>query len=399
MRAKLTSLLVLTFFGIPLLAGTLGGCARATEGERLLVRSAAYLWQAQEADGGWHSAMHGIARSGQSWSAFTLYHLLATPPTHVRLPRSSARRAFDFLEAHMDTSSPQRAALGLAGGNTPDYPLYATAYALRAFLIGRDRGLLTSRQEALIPAMAAYILDQQYREETGVSPGDPAYGGWGMGGRLVAATLPPRLRSPYADVAHTRRALEALADVSSHSPSLRARTDSARSAAHVFLARVQKRGLPTYDGGFYYSPAVPELNKAGLLEDSGGAEGVPRSYATATSDGLIALISAGGEADDEPVRSAAAYLAAHDTLHHAAGLPEVRSTWRAALFYYHLAGRAEVHVRLESPGPWRERVMALLQERQRPDGSFVNPYGAPNREDDPIIATTLALAAAGAAHR
>ena len=35
----------------------------------------------------------------------------------------------------------------------------------------------------------------------------------------------------------------------------------------------------------------------------------------------------------------------------------------------------------------------LLEHRQRNDGSFVNPDGAPNKEDDPLIATAMIVEA------
>jgi hypothetical protein len=39
----------------------------------------------------------------------------------------------------------------------------------------------------------------------------------------------------------------------------------------------------------------------------------------------------------------------------------------------------------------------LLSDRQRNDGSFVNPLGTLMKEDDPILATALAVTAIGAA--
>ena len=387
------------------------GCgAPEPDGAAMARRAADYLWEAQDPDGGWRSGVHGLARSGQSWTAFALSHLLQVPDEVQALPVRSAKEAFVFIESHTRTADNGRAALGFGDGLTADYPVYATAHALRAFLLGRERGLLTPAQERLIPMMAAYLLDQQHTERSGVDRGDAAYGGWGLGAHPDAATDSAiRTAPPYADVAHTRRTLEALAHAAAADSALQGATEAAHSAARMFLARIQKEGSPAFDGGFYYSPVVPDLNKAGFVElavadaqaikvvanapRSASAEQVPLSYATATCDGLAALLAVGETMESPSVRSASAYLAAHDTLSYAAGFPEGRAAWREILFFYHLAGRAELNVRLAHPGDWRAEVVSLLRERQRTDGSFVNPLGAPNREDDPIIATTLALVA------
>jgi hypothetical protein len=42
-------------------------------------------------------------------------------------------------------------------------------------------------------------------------------------------------------------------------------------------------------------------------------------------------------------------------------------------------------------GSWKNEIVRLLRERQREDGSFANPFGSPNKEDDPLLATTLVV--------
>ncbi|HYG67760.1 MAG TPA: hypothetical protein VD838_08880, partial [Anaeromyxobacteraceae bacterium] len=66
--------------------------------------------------------------------------------------------------------------------------------------------------------------------------------------------------------------------------------------------------------------------------------------------------------------------------------------------FYGLASRAEAYSRMGETG-WQGEVAALLAARQQPDGSFVNPEGAPNKEDDPLLATALAVEALAAALR
>ena len=65
--------------------------------------------------------------------------------------------------------------------------------------------------------------------------------------------------------------------------------------------------------------------------------------------------------------------------------------WHRVLFYYHLGVRAEVYAALDELGDWRAAMVRTLSGKQRDDGSFANPYGAPNKEDDPILATALVL--------
>ncbi len=354
----------------------------------MLRRATGYLWAKQGEDGGWHSEVHGLARSGQSWTPFILYHLLLVPDSLHALPDQETRRALAFIEARLDSSG----ALGLSDPLIRDYPVYATSYAVLAYTEAQRRGLLGRRQQAQLARMTRYLLSQQMTARQGVASSYAAYGGWGLGGPPGEATVPAA--AAHADLSHTRRALEALRAVGA--------LDAfggpvVLTAAGRFLDRTQKQGEATYDGGFHYAPALPALNKAGLHAPGDTTPEAPRSYATATCDGLLALLAAGYAPDGKEVQGAIAYLAAQDTLARATGLPPARSAWSEIMFFYHLAGRAEVYHRLgwrrRAGASWQEEIVALLSARQRPDGSFLNPQGAPNKEDDPLIATTLALIA------
>ncbi len=84
-------------------------------------------------------------------------------------------------------------------------------------------------------------------------------------------------------------------------------------------------------------------------------------------------------------------LAAHTALTHIEGIPPNPSQWEHAMFYYHLMVRSEAYAALNYEGTWKDEMIALLAERQRPDGSFSNPLGAPNEEDDPILATAMVV--------
>jgi len=361
----------------------LAACAREPEpGARgTLARAAEYLWSQQAEDGGWHSATHGIVRGGQAWTPFVLHALLQVPEDVAARPEGGVERALGFIRAHVDTSG----ALGLAVEPVLEYPVYATAYALRVLA---QHG--APEDSALVRRMAGYLRAQQFTEARGIAPAHPAYGAWGFG----ETNLGPR-QTGHLDLSHTRRALGALRAAGA--------LDSASAAAATrFLALLQKhpsepRPQPpngvladssVYDGGFYASSVSFGVNKAGLTP-----EGVFGAYATATADGLLALLDAGHAPDSEPVQAALGWLRAHPGWDEPAGLPpDDPAQWQRVMRFYGIATRAEAYDRIGEAG-WHDEVATLLAGLQRPDGSFANPEGAPNKEDDPLLATALAVEA------
>jgi hypothetical protein len=79
-----------------------------------------------------------------------------------------------------------------------------------------------------------------------------------------------------------------------------------------------------------------------------------------------------------------------------------RSLQRDAVYYYQAWSLAHALAEaspesIDTPrGPvrWAEALADALLSRQRPDGSFANP-ATDLREDDPLLATPMALAALG----
>jgi hypothetical protein len=350
-------------------------------------RAVRYLLAQQGADGSWRSPQYGVLRSGQAYTPFVLHALAGLPRGFGDVPQEALDRAVAFIRSQVAECG----ALGYRDEDVLEYPVYATSYAIRALK-------LVAPRDPLVPKMAAWLAAMQLAEAKGFEPKSPAYGGWSFGAKTLRPGDPGHM-----DLAHTRRALEALADAG-------ALDGDARARALRFLGLVQKRGgeigrfpgVPgfeegggkvPFDGGFFFSPVVLVANKALWNKPAGEVAAHFRSYTTATSDGALALVAAGVPKSDERLVAARRWLSEHaavDTRGIPADHPE---PWVDALRFYHLATFAESASALEIEGDWREQFAKRLAELQQPDGSFANDASALMKEDDPVLATTLALVA------
>jgi hypothetical protein len=323
-----------------------------------LARAAAYLWSQQAEDGGWHSHTYGLLRSGQSLTPFVLQALLEVSPA----PVDKVDRAIAFIRCHTQPDG----ALGLADGETgiPDYPNYSTALAVSALCRARRPGW-----EAQVKPMVAYLRGQQFTEQNGWQPADPAYGAWGMGG---GRRTPPD--TGHVDLSMTRYVIEALraAGVPVSDPAL--------ACARVFIERCQNP-----DGGFFFTTTEFDTNKA-------GHDGKQfRSYGTTTADGILALLAVGVDRHNQRVESGERWLAAH---HHGMDVPGFAGVaydrWpRGLAFYYSATATPAFRALGRDPG---NGIFEALERTQRRDGSWSNPENLV-KEDDPLIATPLAVRA------
>ena len=265
-----------------------------------------------------------------------------------------------------------------------------------------------SNDRALIKRMRDYLIDQQYRTENGFGSEHLAHGGWGFGGVLKNG-------SPgHMDLAHTRRVLEAVRD-SGHIPK------DTVNRAQVFLGLVQRdpkdpRKQPTlreeahrdwlrtvrigvgkkytipFDGGFYFSPIVLGANKGREKFSVPGSYFC--SYASATCDGILSLLATGAKPADRRIQAAVDWLQKHPQIHYPAGVPQEHpEPWGEAIHFYHLSVRGEVSARLDLSGNWRTDIVRELAVRQATDGSYRNKMSPLMKEDDPLLATTLAVQA------
>ena len=207
---------------------------------------------------------------------------------------------------------------------------------------------------------AAHLRAQQFSEAKGWTPEHQAYGGWGMGG---AIRRPPD--AGHADLSMTRFVFEALRASGLDG------SDPAMTRARVFLERSQN-----HDGGFFFSPVMPALNKAGQ-----SAKGFV-SYGTTTADGVVALRASGVPDSDDRIARGIAWLDRNHQSEPVPGFDEGESpqaSWRAGLRFYYAAAIARV----------RPQQRVRLPE-QADDGSFRNANGRV-KEDGPLIATTFAI--------
>lgn len=380
----------LSLITVALVFTTFGTVCRAdtTTTEQALARAVDYLWGKQAEDGSWRSEQYGVMRSGESLTPFVLHALLQTNDPMSSEKANNVLRAAKVIETHLD----EEGALGRSDPDVLEYPVYSTSYAIKCFQrIQRFHELLGPDGLRDIERMQAFLIAAQYQEANGFLEDDTAYGGWGFNAPVKPGVV------GHMDLAHTRKALEALRIGSSDGLS--------QSRALRFLALMQKRpetasrqplpegvarleSLP-FDGGFYFSPIALSANKA-LYDETSGCW---RSYATATCDGILALLAAGVCEDDQRLVAAIAWLKAHSDVDYPQGVPtDHPEPWGDAIRFYHYSVRAEVYGRLGFPAADRDRLAAAVIARQRPDGSFVNSEPL-MKEDDPLVCTSLAVVA------
>ena len=232
-------------------------------------------------------------------------------------------------------------------------------------------------------AWRQFLLRQQLTESLGWAQSDLEFGGWSYALGPPAKPPPGQARGPWdwSNLSATRYALDAL-----RANGLAA-SDPLSAKALVFIQRCQNA-----DGGFFFSCADEIHNKAGLSGRDAAGHARFNSYGSATVDGYAALRLCGLQESEAPLQNAAAWLAAHPEVDHNPGFFDPsHQDIRDATYYYYCRGLAwfceDAHQPLLA-----HRLAAALIARQRPDGSWSNP-STDAKEDDPLVATPLALRA------
>ena len=340
--------------------------AEAAAIDLALGRGARFLASRQRADGAIPSRTYAALKDGWSLTPLAVLALRMAPQDDATA--AAYRRGVDYVATLAGPDGAIRQAPEVA------YPLYA--YAIGALVLGApDNRRHRPVHARLLEALRALQLS----EPTGWRPADASFGGWGY------ATRPPLRTSGDLDESDLAGNLSAtLLAVGALVLGGVPLTDPALAAARGFVERCQN--LDT-DGGFFFSPTLAVGNKAGAL-----AEGRYRSYGSMTADGLRALLRLGRPPSDPRVTAAAAWLERNfDAARNPGEFPPLDEPRRESSYYYWSWSAAHAARHLASRR-WAEALAGELLSRQAPDGSWRNP-ASEMREDDPIIATSFAIAA------
>lgn len=329
-----------------------------------LHRGGVFLASRQSDDGAFRSRTYAALKDG--WSLTPLAALTLRMVPQDELITGAYRRAVDFVGMIV---------VGDAVRTAPEvsYPLYA--YAIGALVLGAPDN---RRHRAAHGALIAALREYQLGEANGWRAAEASYGGWGYARQIPkrpdGAVIDDDLLTANLSASVLAIGALALGGVAPDDPAL--------IAARGFVERCQNR-----DGGFFFSPALPDANKAGPV-----AGGGYRSYGSMSADGLRALLRLGVARDDPRVVAAVAYLErTFDAARNPGEFPEVAEIRRESSYYYWVWSVAHAMRHLENPR-WAEALVDELVRRQQLDGSWRNP-ASEMREDDPVIATSFALAA------
>ena len=410
-----------------------------------LRRGIDFLVGAQADGGGWHSGTYGALRGGASLTSLALNALAHAPPDMRESLERPLSRAVDFLRRGLA----RRRTIACPDG-TLEYPVYATALVLDA---ERRRPLGWTADERLV--LIDYLIASQLTEVRGWPETHIEHGGWDVVGDPNSRG--PSTGTNVSLVRHALEGLLVVVPIPrdapgrpvtptpsppSDSPVARTDADAPRSSrleaaarrAARWLAQVQdfsslgddnveaKKNRENDDkdgakngvdktrntGGFCFSPSPADEPKAGR----DGPDGRPRSYRSATLDGWRALAAA-----EQLVRAAASpsafteFQAKHklderrtaarvwlarrrrqgDAVLDTEGAPVV---WSESLKFYDVAAEAGLNARridLERES-WQTPELGWLIDSQGRDGAWSNS-ATRMREDDPLIATSLAVVA------
>jgi prenyltransferase/squalene oxidase-like repeat protein len=345
--------------------------------QQSLARAVDWLFRQQGADGGWHSATYGQLKDGAAVTALSLYALVHLPP----VLRTATQRAWSKANAFLEQGVRKRGTIASPNG-TLDFPTYAAAL----WLIAQWTWSEVQPQDDRWQKIVEYLIAAQVAQPRGFQADSPSYGGWDFLGADDARGI-----TTGTNVSITAHVVEALTserhDKASGGRQPPEAIDTALRLAKAYVLRCQQP-----DGGFAFTCEPASLNNKAAYRDEKLTQ--PRSYGTATCDGVRALIACGLKSTDEPIARALAWLARHSDLEFVPGFeglpPELG--WQRGLRFYYYASLSKV-LRYVPDRDIRQAALGKhLMAQQRGDGSWVNESDR-MRENDPLIATALAIVA------
>jgi len=348
------------------------------ESEASITKGLAWLVAQQAADGGWHSKAYGQLKDGASVTALAVYAISHAREKDKLTPEESAAvtKGFDFLRRGLA----KRGTIASPDGSL-DFPTYAAALWLEATL----RMARNDERAKVID----YLVGAQVCEPRGFESSSASYGGWDFLGPADAQGI-----TTGTNVSVTCFVLEALA--AEQASGGRKPTEAMETALVRGKAYALRCQQP--DGGFAFTCEPASLNNKAAFLDEKLTQ--PRSYGSATCDGIRALVACGMKAADEPVAKALAWLVKRTGLEVVPGFETLppEAGWQRGLRYYYYASlaRALAHFAASDREVRRAALAKHIVSLQKSDGSWQNESDR-MRENDPLIATPLALLALAAA--
>ena len=364
--------------------------ATVAEIDGALAAAVRALVAAQSHDGAWRSSTYGLLKDGLSLTPPVL-KALAFGPEAGGVPAARRRGAAYLIGRIKANGTVDDGPTGMI------YPAYTAALAA----IALDRIPMEGARAAR-DAWLRKLRGHQYSGHLGWTPADPAHGGWGY-------TLKPPRRPADADAPSADANLSAtlfavgalrLAGAEADDPVIRAALGFVRRCQN--LPEDGQAADPDFDdGGFLFSPTDPDRNKTGPAGKDRRGRVRFASYGSMTADGLRALLRCGLAPDSPRVRAALGWLGRNFSLAHNPGrFAPIREVERDASYCYYawsLAHSLRALGLVRIPGAdlaWPEPLARELIRRQRPDGTWSNPFTA-TKEDDPLVATPMAAGALG----
>jgi len=328
-----------------------------------ITRGQRFLYDRQSEDGAWRSVTYGVYRDGHDLTPHVLSTMVVLGRDEPRV-----RRAAGFVAGMLDDRGQPTGPWG--------NPVYTAANASWCMTMAgrpRDAG-----------RFIAVLRQHQLDAERGWTPADPQHGGWGYSPRV-----PTRPADAAAAAAVSANVSATVYGVGGLKLFRSVQHEDALPAAIGFLTRLQNA-----DGGFGFTLNDDASNKAGMT-----ADGRPRSYGSATADGVRALLAAGVAADDPRVIAAARWLAERfdpaNPTRNPSDFPPDRAVVARGFEHYWMWTAAHAFRQLppaHRPEGWATLLADAVIARQREDGAWANRY-TDGREDDPLVATPFALAA------
>ncbi len=351
-------------------------------------RGAAYLLSKQSEDGAWRSDVYGHFKHGDALTPLVIVALQRAPENPqitAAINRGIAWMSRFVVEA--PTSDAKEPRFAVDPQAELQYPVYTAALTIIALSDSRQKQHVKIRD-----AWVKFLLAHQFTRKNGWNEADWQFGGWGYSGivpkKPPIGLLPAALEANLSATAYALMALHKSA-LDDDSP-----FDSRYVQAFHFVGHCRND-----DAGFFFTPGDPIRNKAGM-DSKTGEKPRYRSYGSATADGLRCLrvlkdtYRKGELFEDFPglIRETDKWLLsrftpASDFFHHGDFMPD-REKDRDSAFFYYAAALSE-HI---GSGAQRDKLIQAVVARQREDGSWKNELNLV-REDDPIVATALAMMA------